>query len=165
MDRRGTAPAAHWSPSLPVTSSAAAPLNSSPEFTYPAPSDGPPPWDRCRAPPGHPTSHTLRRRSGGGLADSGSSARKCFPQKSNPRRAGGQVGLAYPAATHLSNEPAAHPPTQPTCGRPGTRTSPSPSPPSPSPAMSHRLTLYPSSGAAFAPVRVLWWLDSPPQDR
>ena len=43
MDRRGTAPAAHWSPSLPVTSSAAAPLNSSPEFTYPAPSHGPPP--------------------------------------------------------------------------------------------------------------------------
>ena len=74
-------------------------------------------------PPGHPTSYTLRGRSGGGLADSGSLARKCFPQKSNPRRAEGQVDLAYPAAIHLSNEPTALPPTQPSSGRPSTRTS------------------------------------------
>lgn len=87
---RTTAPASPKLSQSTVTKGASAPLIYSPEFAYPALRPGPPPGSDGGH-PGSTSSYTLRASSGADLVYSGSSARKCFPQKSLLWHRGGGV--------------------------------------------------------------------------
>jgi hypothetical protein len=102
---RTTAPASPKLSQSTVTKGASAPLIYSPEFAYPALRPGPPPGSDEGHPGGTP-SYTLRASSGGDLVFSGSSARKCFPQKSLLWYRGGVCTVlthGHTKAAHISH--------------------------------------------------------------